>query len=70
MRGNGGTNVASLESARGLAMMTGYGDHRFKKPQGLNQTETTAEESCHLWVTGKQPPKTDTDACMYVYMCI
>lgn len=33
--------VTSLQPTRGLAMMTGYGDHGFKKPQGPNEMKGT-----------------------------
>lgn len=41
--------VAPLEPTRGLAMMTGYGDRCFKKPQGLNEMKMTTEAAPVEW---------------------
>ncbi len=49
MRRDEERRVASLEPARGLAMMTGYGDRCSKKPQGPNKMKMTTEAAAAKW---------------------
>lgn len=71
MRRRGETWVASLEAARGLAMMTGAGDRRLKKPQGPNEIKMTTAAAALKWIhatSGSLGCSIDSEiACVYIY---